>query len=76
MSSNMYTVKDYERKRNLSRARLQAGFIAMAAWSTCLNCDDWVAEKDGKPASCGRFGSCPPHDVLIVGCEFWNNIPF
>lgn len=63
------------KKRNLSRAKMQWEFILTGAWTSCLSCMDWQAEK----SLCGRFKATPPNEVMVVGCEewrHWDDIPF
>jgi len=71
MSSN--SQKEEVRKEILrGRARVQHQLIQEGVWSCCLNCSHWDLEAD----ICLRFGSLPPVEVVLVGCEEWDDTPF
>jgi hypothetical protein len=64
------------------RARLQAGFIVSGAWQSCLSCDHWSEAQLNencermKNPTCLLYKVQPPLDVIVVGCEAWDQIPF
>lgn len=51
----------------------QKAMIQTFAWSCCLNCDHWNKDK----LWCSKWDVLPPLDVIVVGCEdYENDVPF
>jgi hypothetical protein len=42
------------------------------AVSTCLNCTNFNEKEE----LCKKASSRPPAEVLVYGCEAWDDIPF
>lgn len=40
--------------------------------STCLTCRNWHKEDE----TCGSAGARPPAEVIVFGCNQWDDIPF
>jgi Pyruvate/2-oxoacid:ferredoxin oxidoreductase delta subunit len=65
---------------------LQKRVIDYHVWHTCTNCYFWsrnhaLRDKAYTEASqysyCEKYGTVPPADVIVVGCEVWDyDIPF
>ena len=50
---------------------VQKGSLSHATWHSCVNCDFFTS------AGCRKFKAMPPPEVIVVGCEEWeDNIPF
>lgn len=57
--------------------------VRRAFWRCCLNCDHYhdgkavVGIHAGKPAQCLKFGALPPPEVVVFGCDHYEEvIPF
>lgn len=51
--------------------KLHRFLVKQGAVSTCLNCVNWQASK------CKLAGAPPPPEILVFGCQSWDNIlPF
>lgn len=50
--------------------KLHRFLIQHRAVSTCLNCLHWQKEQ------CSLASAVPPPQVLVFGCQSWDNLPF
>lgn len=50
---------------------VQEAALEHGIFKSCLNCEEWVADK------CGKYQAVPPPKVVYFGCQEWSfNIPF
>lgn len=66
-------IQAYQQKIKLQQQWQQAMIKTAGVFVTCANCEAWDRDND----QCGQYKMRPPVDVIIIGCDQWEQeIPF